>query len=219
MYLKNSKRQQEDQARFLDLLEKARCGNPSKYIMQKDAEYICYFHLWQSHFSEEDLHHMMSDTETLFLYATNDKKEKYNMHMLKRQHSTSNPVAVVKTYTVNKHGVGISNNSKHFKGNSHILNKTLLCRNAKVSLYGRNIKPEWGLFNGAQGIVKEIVYEPGKSPIANDLSQYVLVTLLLFKEVPSIAAIILCKNNSHLSGGVVLRVPCPMVSPLIPSNV
>ena len=181
MYLASSKRQHADQTRFLDLLEKSRCGNPSKELSLDDAEYICSFHLRQQHFTERQVKELMDDPETMFLYAINEEKDKCNMRMLKLQHSKTNPVAVIKTYSENSCGLQVSNNSKHWNESSKVLNKTLICRNAKVHLYGRNIKPEWGLFNGSQGTVKEIVYKPGESPSTNDMPQYVLVDFPQYK--------------------------------------
>ena len=117
----------------------------------------------------------------MFLFATNAEKDKCNEEMLFKQHSKSNPVAVIKTKTTNKHGAQIANSSKHFSQDRQILSKTNICRNAKVSLYGRNIKPEWGLYNGSQGVVKDIVYKPGESPNLGDQPEYVLVEFPQYK--------------------------------------
>ena len=37
------------------------------------------------------------------------------------------------------------------------------------------MEPDWGLYNGAIGTVKEIVYTLNKSPIDDDLPEFVLV--------------------------------------------
>ena len=39
------------------------------------------------------------------------------------------------------------------------------CHESRVQLTGKNFEPDWGLFNGAQGTIKEIVYKENKSPL------------------------------------------------------
>ena len=52
---------------------------------------------------------------------------------------------------------------------------TMLCRGAMVSLTGKNLLPEKGLFNGATGKVQEIVYQDNQSPNDGHLPLYVAV--------------------------------------------
>ena len=44
-----------------------------------------------------------------------------------------------------------------------------------MSLCGKNIKPEWGLYNGSQGVVKDIIYNDGESPNLGDHPKYVFI--------------------------------------------
>jgi hypothetical protein len=120
----------------------------------------------------------------LFLFATNSEKDKCNDEMLFKQHSSNNPVAKIITYTTNKHGATVSGNSKHFSKSANIMNRTYICRNAKVSLYGKNIKPEWGLYNGSQGIVRDIVFREGDNPNLGDHPRYILVEFPQYKGPP-----------------------------------
>ena len=65
-------------------------------------------------------------------------------------------------------------NNKHFDQDDEVVNVTMFCRNAQVSLY-KNINPYWGLYNGAVGIVKDIVYNANESPNNGELPLYILI--------------------------------------------
>jgi hypothetical protein len=39
------------------------------------------------------------------------------------------------------------------------------CQETRVQLTGKNFEPDWGLFNGTQGTIKEIVYNKNESPL------------------------------------------------------
>lgn len=52
---------------------------------------------------------------------------------------------------------------------------TLICRGATVRLTGKNIEPDFGLFNNAVGTVEEVVFSPGKDPNNGDQPTYVAV--------------------------------------------
>ncbi len=38
-----------------------------------------------------------------------------------------------------------------------------ICREAKVQISGKNFEPDWGLFSGALGVVKDIVFKEEES--------------------------------------------------------
>jgi len=40
---------------------------------------------------------------------------------------------------------------------------------------GKNFEPDWGLFNGTQGTIKEIVYNKNESPLDYKFPQYIIV--------------------------------------------
>ncbi len=46
-----------------------------------------------------------------------------------------------------------------------------ICRGAKVQLMGRNFEPDWGLYNGSIGTVKEIVFERDENPLDGTLKR------------------------------------------------
>ena len=183
MYLQTSKRQHKDQTYFKDLLQKARAEEDKQQLSSSDAHFLCSFHLQQPHFSEEEKKKILENPQTLFLYSTNEGVDKCNETKLHEQHSSINPVAFIKAQSKNKHGATISNNSKHFR-DDNVLSTTMLCRGAKVHLYGKNLKPEWGLYNGSIGKVVDIVYQKGCSPNTNDLPQYTLVEFPQYKGPP-----------------------------------
>ena len=50
-----------------------------------------------------------------------------------------------------------------------------MCRDCKVQICGKNFRPEWVLFNGAIGVVQEIVFGKDKNPNDGDQPKYVTV--------------------------------------------
>ena len=51
----------------------------------------------------------------------------------------------------------------------------LICRGSIVRLTGRNVEPDWGLYNNAIGTVVEIVFRPGQDPNNGDQPACVIV--------------------------------------------
>jgi len=49
------------------------------------------------------------------------------------------------------------------------------CWETRVQLTGKNFEPDWGLFNGTQGTIKEIVYNKNESPLDYKFPQYIIV--------------------------------------------
>ena len=64
----------------------------------------------------------------------------------------------------------------HFDHNS-IPMKTEFCVGCRVSIKGNNSEPEWGIFNGAIGTVREIVFQKDKNPNYGHLPSYVAVEM------------------------------------------
>jgi len=48
-------------------------------------------------------------------------------------------------------------------------------RESRVQLTGNNFEPDWGLFNGTQGTIKEIKYKENESSLDYKLLQYIIV--------------------------------------------
>jgi hypothetical protein len=45
----------------------------------------------------------------------------------------------------------------------------------RVQLTGKNFEPDWGLFNGLQGTIREIVCKDNKSPLEYNFPLYIIV--------------------------------------------
>jgi hypothetical protein len=51
-----------------------------------------------------------------------------------------------------------------------------ICRESNVQIYGKNFEPDCGLYNGAVGTVKEIVYDKNGNPLDGPiLPKFVIV--------------------------------------------
>jgi len=104
------------------------------------------------------------EEKALYIFANKKQMKEHNLERLKAQHSFENPVARLKAISVLK-GKLLRNISKCFKQDNEIEPVSNKCRGAKIQLAGRNLEPDWGLFNGSIGMVKEIVFKKGKSPL------------------------------------------------------
>ena len=110
----------------------------------------------------------------MHVYANTNKARDWNNTCIVANSSERNPVAMIKTKgksLISKTGKPILN---HFKLDQIKLTTNIFV-GARVSLYGMNLIPEWGLFNGAMGTVEEIVYADGHNPNDNDQPIYVAV--------------------------------------------
>lgn len=112
-------------------------------------------------------------SKSVFLFYTNDKKDKQNMKMLRDQSHESNPVAIVQPRSSGpRAGRAIA---RHFPNSKSPL-CAFLCIGAKVAIDGINYNPLWGLYNGACGTVQEIVFlTTGSNPNNGDIPDYVVV--------------------------------------------
>lgn len=112
------------------------------------------------------------EDEALHLYATNNDVFDHNMSSVSKIVTKENPIAMVKTKSLGKHGMGVAH---HFDKNDETLETSFLCKKARVALRGRNFCPGWGLHNGACGIVLDIVFREGENPNNGDQPLYVVV--------------------------------------------
>jgi len=165
MELKMNNRQQPGQQHFLDILKNCRVGTLSR----KHCETLMSLHL--NNFSPEKVEAIKR--KSTYIFANRDPMRLHNTEMLRREHSAENPVARIRS-KITTQTRNTNQNTTHFKDNPVPI-ITNLCRNARVQITGRNLEPDWGLYNGAIGTVKEIVYEHDKSPIGGDLPEFVLV--------------------------------------------
>lgn len=158
-------RQGHGQDHYLKLLDNARKGN----LTDEDIDHIMKLHL--SNVPREKRNWI--EKNAVFIFATKAPMMQHNNERLRQISSENNPVAVITSKTSRRSGTaeGISS---HFD-NDNTPASTMLCVGAVVALCGRNISPEWGLFNNAMGIVDEIVYDVGCSPFTHDMPLYVAV--------------------------------------------
>ena len=111
--------------------------------------------------------------KAIYLFYKNHKRIYKNLEMLIEHATKENPVAICKTKSEGLHnGMAIRS---HFK-KSDIPKSAMVCVGSKVALENRNFNPTWGLHNGAEGVVDEIVFDKGKNPNNGDLPKYIVVT-------------------------------------------
>lgn len=161
-------RQNEKNKEFRELLKKLRVGEPDI----ENVETVMSLHLNNNNFSFEQVEEIKQ--KATFIFANRKYMEEHNREKLRDQHSTKNPVARIQTTTV-KNGVRYKGVTKCFKKDYDIDPILNICRGAKVQISGKNFEPDWGLFNGAVGSVKEIVYNTDGHPLDGTLPKYVIV--------------------------------------------
>jgi hypothetical protein len=84
-----------------------------------------------------------------------------------------NPVARIRPYSSrhNKTGIAVKSHFTMLHGHANVN----VCRDARVQIQGKNFNPRWGLFNGAIGTVKHIVFDENKNPNHGDLPNFIVV--------------------------------------------
>ena len=116
------------------------------------------------------------EDKAIYLFYKNEKRIRHNMKMLARQQDEQNPVALLKARSQSHcFGKGIAS---HFDSDAPV--SCLICTGCKVALENKNFYPEWGLHNGACGVVDEIVFDKNKNPNHGDLPRYVVVQFPLY---------------------------------------
>lgn len=117
--------------------------------------------------------------KSVFLYYTNLKKDIKNMEMLGKLASTENPVAIVRPRVSGpRAGKSIAS---HFPKNQP-LRSAFICIGARVAINSVNYYPMWGLYNGACGVIIEIVFsEKGANPNDGGMPDYVVVDFPNYK--------------------------------------
>ena len=168
MELEQIIRQNNDQEELRDVLRNTRVGHPS----DNNVETILALHLNSGNFTMEEIEEI--ESKALYVFANKKQMKQHNFERLKAQHSSENPIARLRVQAVSK-GREINNLPKCFKQENDIDPIVNICRGAKVQLMGRNFEPDWGLYNGSIGTVKEIVFERDENPLDGTLPQYVLV--------------------------------------------
>lgn len=150
MELNKITRQKQDNymQQILDDLEQDR---PSR----QPAEYLLKLHLMN--FSEDFNNSIQR--KSIYICATHADKDHYNSMELAKICTDTNPLACMKYIDRRLHKCS---RKQHFgKGSIPIV--TYFCVGAKVEIKGKNFCPSWGLYNGAIGTGKEIVFRKIKT--------------------------------------------------------
>ena len=168
MKLHGSKRIKKDKVKDKQLMERLR---DPRTVELSDVHKLLSLHL-----DAMLLKHGATVVENIkknaiYLFHTNKKRISHNLDKLFEDSGPDNPVAACKCRTTG------STTDRAIRG--HFDNDrpatANICIDARVALYEKNFCPQWGLHNGACGIVKEIIFAPGKDPNQGDLPSYVVV--------------------------------------------
>ena len=138
--------------------------------------YLCGFALKnRKHVSQKNEDEIRNNPTTMHLFAFNHQITEFNIRKLKEINNNDNPVARFNPLYSSCHISSMKTTSRHFdaKGDKYV--PTYLARGCKVELKGRNIAPQYGLYNGAMGIVMDIVFNINESPHTGHLPRYVMV--------------------------------------------
>ena len=161
-------RQNESNSEHMSLLENLR---PPNTLTEEQIKRLMGLHI--NNITDEK---ERDDIEwnAMHVYAYKNDARNYNLRCLINRSNDDNPVAIIK----NKGKSKASNNGKAI--NSHFDREqtpmsTMMCRDSRVCIRGRNFMPEFGLYNGAMGTVVEIVYRDNESPNDNHQPLYVAV--------------------------------------------
>ena len=109
----------------------------------------------------------------MHLFATKALRDEFNIRKISAAAVETNPAALVKSIWKSTKNLSLRTMATHYDDPPPAA--TLLCREAVVRLKGKNIEPDFGLYNNAVGVVKEIVFPPGKDPNNGDQPAYVAV--------------------------------------------
>ena len=171
MELKQVMRTQEKEVLFLKILYNIRLGEATN----QDIATLMSLHLSDHQFTEEDLKKIRENA--MYIFANKAPMQEHNRKKLQEQNSEDNPVARIHTTTTtqNKKYRGVTKHFARQQGQTAIPSVVNICRGAKVQLTGKNFEPDWGLYNGSIGTVKEIVFKEHENPLDGFQPEYVIV--------------------------------------------
>ena len=165
MELTTLKRQDESETTFRRILATTRIGKLTK----KDAELLDRLHKEKR--SPDEWKEI--EAKAIRIFANNEPRIEHNQKQLAADSSEENPVAFVQPQGTSSFRPG-KHYASHFNKSS-MPKIEMICRGAKVCIKGKNFMPEWGLYNGAIGTVREIVFKPGDNPNLKHMPVYVAV--------------------------------------------
>ena len=159
-------RQDEDQKYFKNMLRRIRKG----WCTPDDEARLRTLILTDPVYTTQEIQKIKE--HALYLFATNAPKNAFNKEKLLEVSGTDNPVAVCRSED--------TTTKKGFRKSAHLqecydLKTTYLCRGASVELYKTNLKPKYGLFNGAMGKIVDIIFHTNESPNEGFLPKVVIV--------------------------------------------
>lgn len=172
--LTTSRRLSDHKIKDKELMTRLRTGE----VIDSDVQKLLSLHLEKI----EEIHGKEMKEEikrgAIFLFFRNARRIRHNLEMISKVHTSTNPVAIIRTQSVKTNAGGGKVNSKHFSGEP--VPAAIICVEARVALEQYNFCPSWGLHNGACGTVEEIVFGKKKSPNTGHQPEYVVVNFPLY---------------------------------------
>lgn len=168
----DAKRVNKDQDQLKRILKGLRCEDVNQELSEEDVQRLLGLDINHPSFTKKQREEI--EETSLYLFACKEPRDALNAKMLLKANLQGNPVAKIRSKTIDRnHGREVTR-SWHFD-NDRTPNILQICKTAKVGLSGCNIAPAVGLYHGALGVVEDIVYEGTKSPNLGDMPAYVLV--------------------------------------------
>lgn len=164
--LKQIRRISENDTNFAEILDDLR-GDGIKY---NDAKKLLDLHVSNLSFEKNQ----WLEENAVFLFATNERKDYYNMKRLCKIASPENPVLLCQPIYKNTFDESKKGYTKHFNIRD-LPQKCLLCDGSIVALKGRNFDPSTGLYNGALGRLIGKRFQVDTFPSDNHLPLYCIV--------------------------------------------
>jgi hypothetical protein len=207
MTLRSAKRVLPSQIKLTRILDAVR-GESKAKLLDEDVAFLTDLHLENDQHTDTnkiftDGEKQQIDKQALYLFANREPRDRMNVLKLRQCHSETNPVAKIKAHTTDGAGDIRCAKNQHYDKESQPV-AINICREARVQLTGRNVCPEWGLFNGSLGTVKDIVFEVNQSPNQGDLPLYVMVEFDMY------CGPVFCKDNPRLVPISAVETVCPL---------
>ena len=187
MELKDIARVQENQQMYKELQNRCRDDTLTK----DDVKLLQQYHINNNNFTNLQRKEIQQDA--MYVFAKKEPMKEHNISCLKEITNENNPIARIESHSTSAIQGQSKGIASHFDSNNNLPNKTTICRNAMVSIIGRNFMPEWSLYNGVIGTVEDIIFAPGDNPNHGDLPLFVVVNF------PTYTGPIWDKNNPKAS--------------------
>jgi hypothetical protein len=177
VYLEGVKRVNQEQDQLRRILHGLRCEDSTNDLEEQDIQRLLELDVNHAKFSRKEREELQQTA--MYLFANKEPRDALNAKMLLKANLEGNPVARIKSTTIDMHGKRVASNP-HFE-NDRSPHQVMLCKTAKVALNGQNICPAIGLYHGTLGTVEDIVYRSGEKPHLGDLPAYVMVNFSQYR--------------------------------------